>query len=87
MLGSGPKAVRGHGVTRSPQQRGELPGFAPKPGSWYLDRSRPGHHELLYFPRPAEDMRQARVVAPVLESLVTGTGGPAAPSTTSASAA
>jgi hypothetical protein len=50
------------------------PGFAPKPGSWYLDRSRPGHHRLLYFPRPGEDPRRARVVAPVLESLVTGTG-------------
>lgn len=55
------------------------PSFAPKPGSWYLDRSRPGHHGLLYFPRPGEDMRRARVVAPVLENLVTGTGRPGRP--------
>ncbi|WP_078947663.1 right-handed parallel beta-helix repeat-containing protein [Streptomyces griseus] len=55
------------------------PSFAPRPGGWYLDRSRPGHHELLYFPRPGEDMSRARVVAPVLESLVTGTGRPGRP--------
>nr|WP_245694968.1 right-handed parallel beta-helix repeat-containing protein [Streptomyces antibioticus] len=55
------------------------PSFAPKPGSWYLDRSRPGHHELLYFPRSGQDMRRAKVVAPVLESLVTGTGRPGRP--------
>ncbi|TLS48181.1 right-handed parallel beta-helix repeat-containing protein [Streptomyces montanus] len=55
------------------------PSFTLKPGSWYLDRSRPGHHELLYFPRPGEDMRRARVVAPVLETLVTGTGSPSRP--------
>jgi hypothetical protein len=50
------------------------PSFLTRPGDWYLDRSRPGHHELLYRPRPGEDMRRATVVAPVLESLVTGTG-------------
>ncbi|ANS70258.1 hypothetical protein SLINC_8034 [Streptomyces lincolnensis] len=53
--------------------------FAHRPGSWYLDRSRPGHHQLLYLPRPGEDMRRARVVAPVLQSLVTGTGRPGRP--------
>jgi hypothetical protein len=55
------------------------PSFEAKPGGWYLDRSRPGHHELLYFPRPGQDMRHAEVVAPVLESLVTGTGRPGRP--------
>ncbi|WP_430380045.1 right-handed parallel beta-helix repeat-containing protein [Streptomyces sp. B1-3] len=55
------------------------PSFAHKPGSWYLDRSRPGHHQLLYLPRPGEDMHRAKVVAPVLESLVTGTGRPGHP--------
>lgn len=55
------------------------PDFEAEPGSWYLDRSRPGHHELLYFPRPGQDMRHAEVVAPVLESLVTGTGRPGRP--------
>jgi len=48
--------------------------FVTRPGDWYLDRSRPGRHELLYRPRPDEDMRHATVVAPVLEALVTGTG-------------
>lgn len=27
------------------------PDFLDMKGSWYLDRSRPGHHELLYRPR------------------------------------
>jgi hypothetical protein len=48
--------------------------FIGRPGDWYLDRSRPGHHVLLYKPRPGEDPRKTRVVAPVLESLVQGTG-------------
>lgn len=55
------------------------PSFVRKPGSWYLDRSRPGHHELLYLPRPGEDMHRAEAVAPVLESLLTGTGRPGRP--------
>ncbi|WP_258319043.1 right-handed parallel beta-helix repeat-containing protein [Streptomyces griseorubiginosus] len=55
------------------------PSFARKSGSWYLDRSRPGHHVLLYLPRPGEDMHRATVVAPVLESLVTGNGHPGRP--------
>jgi hypothetical protein len=50
------------------------PSFLTRPGDWYLDRSQPGHHVLLYRPRPGEDMRRATVIAPVLESLVTGTG-------------
>ncbi|KND40202.1 hypothetical protein IQ63_00650 [Streptomyces acidiscabies] len=50
------------------------PSFRARPGSWYLDRSRPGRHALLYVPRAGEDMRRARVVAPVLESLVSGVG-------------
>ncbi|WP_416968981.1 right-handed parallel beta-helix repeat-containing protein [Streptomyces sp. 4F14] len=50
------------------------PGFRARPGSWYLDRSRPGRHALLYVPRAGEDMRRARVVAPVLQALVSGAG-------------
>ncbi len=50
------------------------PSFLGQPGSWYLDRSRPGHHMLLYVPRDGEDMRDAQVVAPVLETVVDGTG-------------
>jgi len=50
------------------------PSFPARPESWYLDRSRPGRHTLLYVPRPGQDMRRVRVVAPVLESLVSGAG-------------
>ncbi|TDD86716.1 right-handed parallel beta-helix repeat-containing protein [Actinomadura rubrisoli] len=53
--------------------------FLRAPGSWYLDRSRPGHHVLYYVPRPGEDMRTVQVVAPVLQTLVDGTGRPGAP--------
>ena len=63
----------------SPTAVENSPSFRPEPGSWYLDRSRPGHPELLYFPRPGQDMRRAEVIAPVLENLVTGTGRPGRP--------
>ncbi|WP_242886490.1 right-handed parallel beta-helix repeat-containing protein [Actinomadura litoris] len=55
------------------------PTFLREPGGWYLDRSRPGHHALLYMPRENQDMRRADVVAPVLESLVNGAGSPGRP--------
>ncbi|MET7699557.1 right-handed parallel beta-helix repeat-containing protein [Streptomyces sp. NPDC005485] len=66
-------------LLEAPNSVENSPSFTRKPGSWYLDRSRPGHHELLYFPRPGEDMRRVRAVAPVLETLVTGTGRPGRP--------
>ncbi|MDT3395086.1 right-handed parallel beta-helix repeat-containing protein [Streptomyces sp. B1866] len=44
-----------------------------QPGSWYLDRSRPGHHVLYYHGLPRN------VVAPVLQHLVTGDGRAGAP--------
>jgi Right handed beta helix region len=50
-----------------------------KPGSWYLDRSRPGRHVLYYLPRRREDPRRVPVVAPVLERLVVGRGKGDAP--------
>ena len=50
-----------------------------EPGTWYLDRSRPGHHVLYYMPLPGEDPRQVQIVAPVLEELVVGTGTADAP--------
>ena len=50
-----------------------------KRGSWYLDRSRPGHHVLYYLSRRGEDPRQVRVVAPVLSRLFVGEGSDAAP--------
>ncbi|MFC4055903.1 right-handed parallel beta-helix repeat-containing protein [Actinomadura syzygii] len=55
------------------------PSFPSKPGSWYLDRSRPGRHVLLYRPLPGEDMGRVRVTAPVLQSLVNGAGRPGRP--------
>ncbi|MDN3025570.1 right-handed parallel beta-helix repeat-containing protein [Streptomyces sp. S.PB5] len=66
-------------LLKSPTVVENSPSFTPEPGGWYLDRTRPGHHELLYFPRPGQDMRRAEVTAPVLENLVTGTGRPGRP--------
>jgi hypothetical protein len=63
--------------------RGELPNpvsvqnslsFLTEPGSFYLDRSEPGDHVLYYIPRAGEGMRHAKVVAPVLEKLIDGSG-------------
>jgi hypothetical protein len=46
------------------------------PGQFYLDR----HAGMLYYiPRPGQDMQTADVEAPVLQSLINGTGTPAAP--------
>ncbi|WP_440087529.1 right-handed parallel beta-helix repeat-containing protein [Streptosporangium sp. LJ11] len=49
-------------------------GFLTEPGTFVLDRSRPGRHVLRYRPRPGEDPGRTEVVAPVLEELVTVTG-------------
>ncbi|GLH95425.1 right-handed parallel beta-helix repeat-containing protein [Phytohabitans aurantiacus] len=65
------RSLYGAEALASVYQAENSPSFLTRPGDWYLDRSR---HELLYRPRPGEDMRRATVVAPVLESLVTGTG-------------
>ncbi|MER6511363.1 right-handed parallel beta-helix repeat-containing protein [Nonomuraea sp. NPDC001636] len=50
------------------------PSFLREPGTFVLDRSRPGHHVLRYLPRPGEDPARTRVVAPALETLVRGSG-------------
>ncbi|MGP3969423.1 right-handed parallel beta-helix repeat-containing protein [Streptomyces sp. 6N223] len=50
-----------------------------EPGTWYLDRSEPGHHVLYYLPRPGEDPRHVPVVAPALQTLVRGEGTADAP--------
>jgi hypothetical protein len=47
-----------------------------QPGEFYLDRAR---HLLYYAPRPGENMRDADVEAPVLQTLVEGAGTAAAP--------
>ncbi|WP_433541222.1 right-handed parallel beta-helix repeat-containing protein [Streptosporangium sandarakinum] len=46
------------------------PSFLREPGTFVLDRSRPGDHVLRYLPRPGEDPARTRVVAPVLETLL-----------------
>ncbi|XVV00599.1 right-handed parallel beta-helix repeat-containing protein [Actinosynnema sp. CA-248983] len=50
------------------------PSFLREPGTFALDRSRPGHHVLHYLPRPGEDPATTRVVAPELETLLSVTG-------------
>jgi hypothetical protein len=47
-----------------------------QPGEWYLDRAT---GVLSYFPRTGEDMATATVIAPVLETLVSGIGTPSDP--------
>jgi hypothetical protein len=53
--------------------------FLTEPGAFYLDRSEAGEHVLFYLPRPGEDPNKASVVAPVLETLVSGTGTEGSP--------
>ena len=47
-----------------------------KPGQWYLDQSA---HRMYYVPLPGQDMAHATVVAPRLQTLVSGAGTSAAP--------
>ena len=46
------------------------------PGEWYLDRT---EGTVYYIPRAEENLAAATVVAPVLESLVVGSGSPERP--------
>ncbi|WP_309113135.1 right-handed parallel beta-helix repeat-containing protein [Saccharothrix sp.] len=50
------------------------PSFLREPGTFALDRSRPGHHVLHYLPRPGEHPTTTRVVAPERETLLSITG-------------
>ena len=47
-----------------------------EPGQWYLDRTR---GKVVYWPLPGEDMTTAKVVAPVVESIITLAGSEAKP--------
>lgn len=47
-----------------------------QPGQWYLDRAR---GKLVYWPLPGEDMSQAKVIAPTVESIIALTGTKAHP--------
>lgn len=42
-----------------------------RPGEWYLNRATGW---LYYMPKPNEDMKNALIIAPVLETLIKGTG-------------
>ncbi|MBV2365452.1 right-handed parallel beta-helix repeat-containing protein [Streptomonospora nanhaiensis] len=46
------------------------PAFLTEPGTFALDRSRPGRHVLHYLPRPGEDPATTRAVAPALPVLL-----------------
>ncbi|WP_199431257.1 right-handed parallel beta-helix repeat-containing protein [Qaidamihabitans albus] len=48
--------------------------FLTEPGTFALDRSRPGRHVLHYLPRPGEHLARTQVVAPALETLLRATG-------------
>ncbi|WP_431950307.1 right-handed parallel beta-helix repeat-containing protein [Nocardia lijiangensis] len=50
------------------------PVFLTEPGTFVLDRSRPGQHVLHYLPRPDEEPERTQVIAPVLEVLLHVTG-------------
>ncbi|NRQ40405.1 right-handed parallel beta-helix repeat-containing protein [Nonomuraea sp. NN258] len=47
--------------------------FLSEPGTWTLDRSRPGRHVLRYLPLPGEDPERTTVIAPALETLLIAT--------------
>ena len=47
-----------------------------QPGEWFLDIDT---HRLYYYPRPGEDMRNAEVEAPALETLLKVEGTPDRP--------
>ncbi|ASO22839.1 hypothetical protein FHR81_005096 [Actinoalloteichus hoggarensis] len=48
--------------------------FLTEPGTFVLDRSVPGSHLVHYLPRPEEQPDTATVLAPVLQTLVSGHG-------------
>ncbi len=46
--------------------------FLSEPGTFALDRSKPGSHVLHYRPRAGETLGQTTTIAPVLETLISG---------------
>ena len=69
----GPSTLGNHQVPAYVENSFEL---LDQPGEWYLDRTA---HRVFYKPRPGEDPRFAYVVAPRLETLVSGQGTDTAP--------
>jgi hypothetical protein len=53
--------------------------FLGEPGAWYLDRSTAGQHVLFYRSRAGENPPQQQIIAPRLETLVSGRGTTAEP--------
>lgn len=64
---------------RAPSSFENSKSFLTQPGTFVLDTSQPGHHMLFYIPRSGENLGQANVVAPTLESLVNAKGSAATP--------
>lgn len=75
-LSAGGEALGGGLLPRSIENSST---FLTAPGTFYLDRSLPGGHVLFYIPRAGEDLSRDPVVAPVLETLIEGTGRADAP--------
>lgn len=50
------------------------PSFLTEPGTFVVDRSRPGRHRLHYLPRPGEDPRRTKLTVPALETLLHAEG-------------
>ncbi|MFC3452460.1 right-handed parallel beta-helix repeat-containing protein [Amycolatopsis speibonae] len=48
--------------------------FLSEPGTFAVSRVEPGDHVLHYRPRPGEEIGKTMVVAPVLETLISGQG-------------
>jgi hypothetical protein len=67
------QALYGTAGLQTPVSVDNSSSFLSRPGTWYLDRTKPGHHELLYRPRPGENPGRTTVIAPVLGTLVNGT--------------
>lgn len=67
------------GVLRPPTSAENSVSFLTEPGTWALDRSRPGAHLLCYLPLPGEDPAEAEFVVPVLERLLVVAGTPDRP--------
>lgn len=49
-------------------------GFLKKPGTFVFDSTTHNAHKVYYIPRPGEDMQIAKIIVPVLETLVHGKG-------------
>lgn len=72
-------SVLGTGIGRAPTAFENSLSFLTRPGTFVLDTSQTGHHKVHYIPRAGENLNEASVVAPVLETLIDATGTATAP--------